>query len=97
MALSGGIYVFALAYLAAPTLGLHLESATIAAAFGSLPVAAKVGIKAAVALPFTFHSWNGIRHLLWDTGKALDIKGVYRTGYVVLGLTTLSTVYLAFM
>ncbi|KAH0606291.1 uncharacterized protein H6S33_003952 [Morchella sextelata] len=97
VALSGGIYVFALAYLAAPTFGLHLESATIAAAFGSLPVAAKVGIKAAVALPFTFHSWNGIRHLLWDTGKALDIKGVYRTGYVVLGLTTLSTVYLAFM
>jgi len=96
-ALSGGIYAFALAYLAAPALGLHLESASIAAAFGALPVAAKVGIKGIIALPFTYHSWNGIRHLIWDTGRSLDIKGVYRSGYVVLGLTALSSVYLAFL
>ncbi|KAL7275787.1 hypothetical protein RUND412_001266 [Rhizina undulata] len=93
--LSGGIYVYALAYLASPMLGWHLESATIAAAFGALPLAAKVGIKGLVALPFTYHSLNGVRHLLWDTGKSLDIKGVYKTGYVVLGLTAASTIYLA--
>lgn len=40
----------------------------MAAAFGSLPVAAKVGIKTIVAFPFAFHSINGIRHLTWDTG-----------------------------
>lgn len=96
-AISGGVYAFALAYLASPALGLHLESATIATAFGALPIAVKIGIKGMFALPFTYHSWNGVRHLMWDTGKALDIKGVYRSGYVVLGLTALSTVYLAFL
>ena len=89
------MYAFCLAYLVSPYLGLHLESATIAAAFGAWPVAAKVGVKALVAAPFTFHSWNGIRHLVWDTGRQLHLKGVYRTGYLVLGLTAVSTVGLA--
>src|SRR5688572_20538452 len=95
--LSGSVYLFSLAYLAAPYLGWHLESASLAAAFGALPVAAKVLIKSAIAAPFTFHSWNGIRHLLWDTGRELHLKGVYRTGYTVLGLTAVSTVALALM
>ena len=85
-----------LGYLVAPTLGLHLESQTIAEAFGAMPDAAKIGIKGILALPFTYHAWNGIRHLIWDTGKMLDMKGVYTGGYVVLGLTGLSTIYLAF-
>ena len=74
---------------------MHLESQTIAAAFGALPVFAKVGIKSLLAAPFSYHSWNGVRHLIWDTGRMLDLKGVYRSGYVVLGLTAVSTVYLA--
>ncbi|CUS09077.1 unnamed protein product [Tuber aestivum] len=93
--LSVGAYGFFAAYAVAPAFGWHFDSATIAAAFSGLPAAAKFGIKLAVALPFSYHSWNGIRHLLWDTGKALDIKDVYRTGYTVLGLTTISAIYLA--
>ncbi len=96
-ALSGGIYLFGAAYAIAPLAGWHLESGTIAAAFASLPVVAQMLIKGTIALPFTFHSWNGIRHLLWDTGKALDIKNVYRTGYTVLGLTAVSTIALMFI
>lgn len=92
-----GAYSFFAAYAVAPAFGWHLDSTTIAAAFSELPAAAKFGIKFAVALPFSYHSWNGIRHLLWDTGRALDIKDVYRTGYVVLGLTTVSTIYLAML
>jgi succinate dehydrogenase/fumarate reductase cytochrome b subunit len=34
-----------------------------------LPTWAKVSGKFLVALPFTFHSFNGIRHLLWDVNK----------------------------
>ncbi|KAF8425544.1 succinate dehydrogenase cytochrome b subunit family protein [Tirmania nivea] len=97
VALSGGTYLFALGYLASPYLGWHLESATLAAAFGALPLAAKLGVKAVVAAPFSFHCWNGIRHLVWDTGKFLDLKGVYATGYTVLGLTALTTVGLVLM
>ena len=63
-----GVYVFGAAYLVSPLFGWHLDVPTMAAAFGSLPVAAKVGLKTAIALPFVFHSINGVRHLTWDTG-----------------------------
>jgi len=43
----------------------------MAAAFGSLPVAAKVGIKTIAAFPFAFHALNGVRHLAWDTGAGM--------------------------
>ena len=52
----------------APLFGWHLDVASLTAAFASLPVFAKFAIKTAVAFPFTFHSINGIRHLVWDTG-----------------------------
>lgn len=32
---------------------------------------------------------------IWDTGKALTIKGVYGTGYAVLILSTLSSIVLS--
>ncbi|CCF55487.1 hypothetical protein KAFR_0A00490 [Kazachstania africana CBS 2517] len=42
----------------------------------------------------SFHSFNGIRHLVWDTGRQLSNQGVIRTGYVVIGLSTLVGTYL---
>ncbi|QLQ78103.1 hypothetical protein HG537_0A03500 [Torulaspora globosa] len=44
-------------------------------------------IKGSAAYMFAFHFGNGIRHLLWDTGRELTIKGVNRTGIAVLVLT----------
>lgn len=38
-----------------------------------------------------FHFFNGIRHLVWDTGRMLDLPGAYRSGWAVLILTVLST------
>ena len=32
----------------------------------------------------SFHFLNGIRHLVWDTGRALDIETAYRFGWMVL-------------
>ncbi|PMD37566.1 cytochrome b560 subunit of succinate dehydrogenase [Hyaloscypha variabilis F] len=93
--LSGGFYVFGAAYLVSPLFGWHLDSASMAAAFGSLPVAAKVAAKFAVALPFTFHSFNGLRHLSWDLGKTFSNQAVIRTGYVMLGVSTVSAFWLA--
>ena len=95
--LSGGFYVFGFSYLVAPLFGWHLESSTIAAAFGSLPVAAKVALKFGVALPFTFHSWNGIRHLVWDTGRQFSNKQVQQSGWAVVGLTVVSSGALAYL
>jgi len=94
---SVGFYGFALSYLAAPMFGWHLESSTLAAAFGDLPLAAKAAIKFTVALPFTFHSINGIRHLVWDTGRELKNKQVVNTGWFVVGATVVSSGVLAYI
>ncbi|EEQ89193.1 hypothetical protein RJZ56_000693 [Blastomyces dermatitidis] len=97
VALAGGMYIFASAYLVSPLLGWHLESASLVAAFGALPLAAKVGLKFTAALPFTFHSFNGCRHLIWDMGKQFSNKQVIVTGWTVVGLTVTSALALAFM
>ena len=38
-----------------------------------------------------YHGLNGIRHLMWDLRIGLEIKQVYQSGYLVLGLTVLVT------
>ncbi|KAJ9206334.1 hypothetical protein DTO166G4_1268 [Paecilomyces variotii] len=93
--LSGGLYAFATAYLVAPLLGWHLESTSIAAAFGALPVAAKFLAKYIVAFPFTLHSFNGIRHLVWDLGRGLTNKQVIKSGWTAVGLAAVTSFILA--
>lgn len=67
MAYAGALYAGSLAYLTAPLVGWHLESASLVAFAAGLPVAAKVVIKSLAAFPFLFHGFNGVRHLVWDT------------------------------
>jgi succinate dehydrogenase (ubiquinone) cytochrome b560 subunit len=87
--LSGGLYIFGAAYLVAPLLGWHLESASLAAAFGSLPVALKSGMKFLVAWPFVFHSVNGVRHLMYDMALGYAKKDIVRYGWVLWGISAL--------
>ena len=49
-----------------------------------------------IGLPFWFHSWNGVRHLVWDTGREFSNKQVQVTGWTVVGLTVVSSAVLAF-
>ncbi|RKF77911.1 Succinate dehydrogenase cytochrome B subunit, mitochondrial [Golovinomyces cichoracearum] len=93
-AISGGFYVFGAAYLVSPLFNWHLDSVTLATAFGSLPLAAKLGLKTLVAFPFTFHSINGLRHLGWDMGKAFTNQAVIKTGWTVVGLSVFSALAL---
>lgn len=97
IALSGSLYLWATAYLASPALGWHLESASMVAAFAALPVAAKILLKASMALPFTFHSMNGLRHLMWDLGRGLSNPAIIKSGWTVVGLSVASALALAFM
>ena len=85
--LSGTFYLFGLAYLAAPALGWHLESASIAAAFAAWPIALKLLAKTFLALPFTFHSFQGIRHLIWDAGSMLTNRQVVISGWTTVGVS----------
>ena len=51
--------------------------------------------KFVLTVPFTYHTFNGIRHLLWDARYLLTLDGVYYSGYAVLGGTVVSSLYLA--
>ncbi|KAL3483356.1 hypothetical protein BJX62DRAFT_220362 [Aspergillus germanicus] len=66
--LSGTIYFFATGYLFSPVFGWDLSSASLVAAFAGLPLFAKVGLKFALAWPFTFHVFNGIRYVVTAVG-----------------------------
>ena len=38
-----------------------------------------------------YHLCNGIRHLVWDTGHALDLGSTYLGGWLVVGATAVLT------
>lgn len=95
--LSAGMYGFALAYLTQGLHGIPLDSASIAAAFGSLPVFAKISLKSVIGLMFSYHAINGVRHLTWDTGKMLSNRAVIISGFTVVGLSVASTIALLFL
>ncbi len=38
-----------------------------------------------------FHLCNGIRHLVWDVGKGLDIEDVYKGGWIMLSASAALT------
>jgi succinate dehydrogenase / fumarate reductase cytochrome b subunit len=39
------------------------------------------------AFCFYFHLASGIRHLFWDIGWGFDLKEVYRSGWMVVGIS----------
>jgi succinate dehydrogenase (ubiquinone) cytochrome b560 subunit len=67
VALSGVLYAASMAYLVHPMYP-SFDSAHLVELVHSMPVWAKGGLKLLFAVPFTFHTWNGIRHLAWDMG-----------------------------
>jgi succinate dehydrogenase (ubiquinone) cytochrome b560 subunit len=95
--LSGGLYLFGFAYLAAPTLGWHLETPSMVAAVAAWPVAAKVAAKFTIAMPFFFHSLNGLRHLTWDVGRGLANQTVIRTGWTAVAASVVLSLYYGFL
>ena len=44
-----------------------------------------------------YHLFNGIRYLFWSYGLGMSIKTVYNTGYLVLFLTLISTLFVWFL
>jgi len=41
---------------------------------------------------FIYHFLNGIRHLKWDAGYGLEMKSVYRSGWIVVFGSALLTI-----
>lgn len=63
----------------------------------SVPEAVFVAGKAVLAAPFSYHLFNGLRHLVWDAGRALTLRGVYATGWAVNVATIGSTIALTLL
>ncbi|KAJ5116125.1 hypothetical protein N7456_000473 [Penicillium angulare] len=82
--LAGSLYAFGTLYLVSPAIGLNLDSTTLLAGFGALPFVVKTGIKLGLCMPFTFHAFNGVKHLIWDTGSLLGKTQSARATWVVL-------------
>lgn len=53
-------------------------------------------VLAGLAFSLIYHLLNGLRHLLWDMGRGLTIKGLYSGGWTVLVLTVLLTALVVF-
>jgi succinate dehydrogenase (ubiquinone) cytochrome b560 subunit len=94
--LSGSLYLFGFAYLAAPITGWHMETQSMVAAVAAWPLAVKMGLKAFFAFPFFYHSYNGLRHLAWDLGVGFKNATVARTGWTAIGLTVVTALYYTF-
>lgn len=94
-ALSGGFYVYGALYAIAPALGWHLESSVLAAGFAAWPLVLQLAAKFTIGWTFSFHTFNGLRHLIWDTTNMMTNKAVNNSGWFVVGLTTLSALGLA--
>jgi succinate dehydrogenase (ubiquinone) cytochrome b560 subunit len=63
------LYGFSIAYLFAPT---TFDTTHIVEVIQGLPEAVKYTGKTILALPFAYHSLNGVRHLSWDLGKCMS-------------------------
>ena len=46
---------------------------------------------------FFYHLSNGVRHLVWDFGKGYSLKSTYRSGWIVLCISTILTALTAYI
>ncbi|KAJ1956758.1 cytochrome b subunit of succinate dehydrogenase, Sdh3p, partial [Dipsacomyces acuminosporus] len=96
VAVAGSAYLYTAAFGLAPALGLDLSSVAVSGALSTLPAFVLIGAKAAISGCFSFHFFNGFRHLWWDTGRSLNNQSVIKTGYLTLAATALATGYFTF-
>lgn len=89
-------YGWAITYFALPytTVGQAFTSAHLVQYAALAPFWLKAGLKAPIAFALSFHSYNGLRHLAWDIGYGLSMKGIYMGAYIVLGASVATTAYL---
>ncbi|OCT66603.1 succinate dehydrogenase cytochrome b560 subunit, mitochondrial [Xenopus laevis] len=94
VAMSAGVSMFGLAALVLPgDFASYLELVKSL----SLGPALIYSAKFALAFPLAYHTWNGVRHLIWDLGKGFKIPQLYQSGITVLALTLITAVGLAAM
>jgi succinate dehydrogenase (ubiquinone) cytochrome b560 subunit len=51
--------------------------------------------KFTMAWPFTYHTFNGVRHLAWDAVLGFEIPQLYKSGWFVVGSSAIAAAGLA--
>lgn len=89
MALAGLAQLFAISTLLSPN-----DFSYFVTALEGLQCSAPTlyALKYVIAWTASFHTLNGVRHLLWDNGKFLNLNEVYSTGTAVLALSVISAI-----
>lgn len=87
--ITGVLAIFSLFLILFWILSIHngrtfFESWAWVFAYCPLPVFVYIG-----QILMTYHMLNGMRHFIWDNGRALDIKSAERTGKAVIVLSVL--------
>jgi succinate dehydrogenase (ubiquinone) cytochrome b560 subunit len=94
--LAGTAYVYFAGYLVAPLLGWHWESASVAAAMGSLPFLVQGGIKTFLSFPFVFHFVQSLRHIAFDMGTGFNKAHIVKAENIVWASSVVGALALAF-
>lgn len=79
-------------YTIADSFMMHFNSADIHSSHLLLVASKTMGFF--LLFSFFYHVMNGIRHVLWDLGYNLGLKEIYTTGYLVITVTLIATVYI---
>jgi succinate dehydrogenase / fumarate reductase cytochrome b subunit len=45
----------------------------------------------------SYHFFNGIRHMIWDTGRGLELRAVYSGGLLVAAVSVVTAAILAWV
>ncbi|KAM0788463.1 hypothetical protein ACM66B_001596 [Microbotryomycetes sp. NB124-2] len=90
--LSVGFYAVFLDYVLAPAFGYQVDSSAIVQFVADLPSWFVLTVKSGLGFAFSYHTINGIRHLLWDSGRLLDLKTSYAAGYAVIASSVAATI-----
>lgn len=94
--LSGAMYAYFISFLFAPAFGMNLDSSALVASFAGLPLLAQNAVKFAFTFPFTFHFFNGIKHLVYDAGIGYAKDTIVRADYFLWGISLFVTPWIVF-
>merc|ERR1712137_293794 len=87
--LTGAMYIGPIIYLAgSKDFGGYL---TMIEGWGTMGYGLVQFTKFSLALSFSYHFVNGVRHLIWDYAAKLGLDQVYKSGYIVMAITLLVT------
>lgn len=94
--LSGSLYAYMGAYLVAPLVGLHIETASLVSALGAAPLFVKGGLKFALGFPFAYHFLAGVRHLVYDIGTGFPKATIIKSDKILWASGIIGGLILAF-